>query len=257
MTNRDILLFMAQIENRIDLYEEAIANIKQIIAQDPNLSIEERELLVACYKGLERKYFTSWSLIKNNFFLSQESDPDRYKKVEEYSQRIANEFYSLCYDLISLIDITLLPVANDPYSILYYEKTKGDFYFYLARLMDGNDRKIKSNAASECYKRAIEIGEEQIKEHISNINNRLYLSLVLNYSVFLYEIEGARTEAINFTEEIIKRANDYFKSEHFDDCCNPTCDSSALNMMRDNLCIWIQEKEKENINDFFQKLIEK
>lgn len=93
--------------------------------------------------------------------------------------------------------------SQDPESEVYFLKLRADYFRYVAEVGSTDDRidKAKARALSN-YEKAISKSDELSPAH------PLRLSLVLNYSVFLYEIGNEKLKAIEEASKAMKGAED-------------------------------------------------
>ena len=236
MSDRDLQFYMARVADQAERHEDVVVILKKLAEQDPKLSSDERNLLSVAYKALTGNRRTALRTVKA--FLEEDSiqsSPARKEKLEELAKKLSDELDSLCDDLIGLVDKVLLPADNDPNAKLFYEKLKADYYRYSAEFKTGEERKAKSSAASECYKRAMEIGKENFEKA-----DPQYLGLALNYSVFLYEIEEAKAEAIALADDTFKSAVDFLDSLSEERYSEATL---VLQLLKDNVALWNEEQQ--------------
>jgi 14-3-3 protein epsilon len=133
-----------------------------------------------------------------------------------------------CLDLIRLIDSTLLPGAREADARLYYEKLKADYWRYIAENKEGEEKEQAAEEARKCYEAALAEAE--------GVRNRAQgLGVILNYSVFLYEIVGEKEAAIELAKKtqeewagVIQGSNE----EAFAESTN------VLQLLRENVELW-------------------
>jgi 14-3-3 protein epsilon len=89
-----------------------------------------------------------------------------------------------------LIDRKLLPSASDAISKVFSEKLKGDDDGRLVEFKADPDRREGADKAIASYESALAIATAELGKA-----EPIYLGLIINYSLFLYEIIGQRTEA--------------------------------------------------------------
>ena len=133
---RDVALYVAQILDQTACHQEMVEMMKKVIDLNPVLSHDERNLLSAGYKELI-------SVQRNGLRILAEmaeheegkANEHRIAQITAVRDRIVQELEEKCNELISLIDNSLLPVATDPESRLFYQKLRGDYlrYIYEAR----------------------------------------------------------------------------------------------------------------------------
>lgn len=197
-SERDCNIYMAQILNQTDRQEEMIKCMKRAIEINPDLSEDERALLNVAYKQ-------AITPLRNGIRYLQtiEDDPAYQKTSDECKEKISdiitsvtNELFDTCNDLISLCDEKLLPAATTPESKVYYLKLKADYFRYIAEAQNGEDRNKTAEDATKYYTAALEISRKELPQYTPTA-----LGLILNFTVFLYEIAEKREDAIKIAKE--------------------------------------------------------
>ena len=86
--------------------------------------------------------------------------------------------------------------SNDPESLVFYYKMKGDYYRYLSELGDSY-KKENMEEASGAYKKANDTAEQNL-----TTTHPIRLGLALNYSVFYYEILNEPDKACELAKKV-------------------------------------------------------
>lgn len=232
-SEREVDLAMVRILDRTDRPQDMVNLMKHVIELDARLSADERNLLAVSYKGvITVRRNGIRTLIE---FLNHEETKNsetRREKVMDFRIQIVQELDQHCLELIGIIDEKLLPVAEDSEAKVFYEKMRADYYRYISENKKGAEKDEYANKASDAYKKALEIAESDISKH-----GPTYLGLILNYSVYLYEIVGMKEEAIALAETTLKEC-----SETVDDSSEDTIQDAVgiLKLLRDNVQLWVQ-----------------
>ena len=149
---------------------------------------------------------------------------------------LLKEMHDICIDLINLIDESLLPASNEPEQRVYFEKMKGDYYRYICENKEGDIEGIIEKA-SQCYQAGLDIARSELTS-----TNPTFLGLVLNYSVFLYEIMDHKNEAIDLSQITFSDTVDLI--DNTDDATyNET--TMILHLLQTNHKNWINERDNE------------
>jgi 14-3-3 protein epsilon len=130
-TDRDVKFFMARVADQAERYPDVLSSMNEIIAADPKLNGDERNLLSVAYKALTGSRRSALRTI--NAFLEDESIkaiPARVEKLQDLREKLIKELNAYCTDLIKLTDEKLLPAASDAATKVFYEKLKADYYRY-------------------------------------------------------------------------------------------------------------------------------
>lgn len=236
-TQRDAYLYMVQILDKIECKQDMVDLMKKVIDLGADLSSEERNLLSMSYKNI---ITTRRNGIRTlNVIISSESESEtRIAQLQEFRATLTQELDQYCYELIDLVNTKLIPASTNESAKLFYEKLKGDYYRYVCEAKEGEEKQELASKAKECYEKAFEIiKNDDIKQY-----SPIYLGLVLNYSVFLYEIEGDTQKAIRLAEE----TNEQCQSSVDDNSANSYEEAvQIMKLLEDNITIW-KEATQEN-----------
>ncbi|EAY18082.1 14-3-3 protein [Trichomonas vaginalis G3] len=188
---------------RIGEDDENITMMKRIIELNPQLNENERNLLSCLYKTIVTKRRDVLRRFENEFNPECQQFEKRYEKIQEFRETLVSEVDKYCLDLCQLIEDHLLPVASTPESRIFYEKMEADYYRYMAENHEGDERQDAIQKAGQHYENALSIS----KSEISSVSS-LALGLVLNYSVFLYDMMEKHHEAIELSEKSVQETID-------------------------------------------------
>jgi 14-3-3 protein epsilon len=235
MTDRDLKFFMARVADQAERYPDVLSSMNEIIAADPKLNADERNLLSVAYKALTGSRRSALRTI--NAFLEDDSIkaiPERVAKLTELRTKLVDELDGFCRDLINLTDTKLLPAAGDAATKVFYEKLKADYYRYSVEFKAEANRKDGADKAKASYESAFAIASAELTKA-----NPAYLGLALNYSVFLYEIIGQKVEAIELADKSFKDAVDGLDELDEDEYSEATL---ILQLLKDNVALWNEEQ---------------
>lgn len=118
-------------------------------------------------------------------------------------------------------------------SKIFFLKNKADHYRYLQEITDNNDF---TNEAKKYYTEAITLTKGL------NLTDTTYLTLYLNYSVFLHDVLNDRLSAIKNAKMILHAAlkdTDEITENHQKDII------ILCQMIKDNLSLWKTEIPEE------------
>lgn len=193
-------LFMAEIFEYIDRFDDMIYSIKKVIDTDPKLDHSEQIMFKKAFEHRIQPLFKTLDII-GSISKNEQSNGNisHFEKLNEYKMKILNELRNILEEAIGLIDFQLLPVSNDE-SFVYYETCKGRFYRYLCYYLTDDEKTETVCKAKECYEKAISIAENRIP-----LNNLNYHFLYLDYTIFIYEILNHKKEAIKLASDIVKK----------------------------------------------------
>lgn len=219
-----------------DECDEMIGYMKRIIDLNPELSNEERTYLSNIYKiavSNRRNYVRD---IEQNWKIEQEHQRlERAAKIREFLDTLYSELTEVCMDLISLIDSKLLPMATTPESRVFYMKLKGDYYRYILENENCAGRQSILEGAQKSYEDALEISRSDLQPTAP-----LVLGLILNYSVFQYEILHLENEAIELAQRTFSETVDLIENMS-EEAYSET--SVILHLIRDNHANWVHKRD--------------
>ncbi|KAK8889838.1 hypothetical protein M9Y10_034592 [Tritrichomonas musculus] len=236
-SEREVTLFMAQILDQTDRHQDMVDAMKKVIELSADLNSDERNLLSVAYKNIVGSRRNGLRMIAA--IIEHEEGRGNTARVEllnAYKATILAELEKYCNELIGLVDTQLLPAAKTPEARVFYEKLKADYYRYICESKPENEKTEPANKAKQCYENAMEIAKNEIPP-----SRPTSLGLILNYSVFLYEIIGQKQEAIELAQKT------------YNDCSTTVDDNSdnsyseatmILQLLRDNVSLWTQDAEQ-------------
>ena len=227
----------AKISEQAERYEDMVAAMKKVTSFNEDLSTEERNLLSVAYKNVVGSRRSAWRVI---YSLVQKATSDNEKELNEnYLKKIEEELSTLCNEVLTLLDGTLIPNATQSEnheSEVFYLKMKGDYYRYLVEARH-NEEENKANS-----KKAYEDATSRSKEQLSS-THPIRLGLALNFSVFYYEIDNNSEEACKLAKDAFDDAIaqlDQVKDDMYKDS------TLIMQLLRDNLTLW---QSGENMDD--------
>merc|ERR1712100_37962 len=128
--------------------------------------------------------------------------------------------------------------ASGGESKVFYEKMKADYYRYIAEFTSGDEKSKASENARKAYESAKEVAEKDLA-----VTHPIRLGLILNHSVFQYEV-------LQNPEEACKMARTAFEDAiaELDNVAEDSYKDSTLIMqlLRDNLTLWTSDQEEAN-----------
>jgi 14-3-3 protein epsilon len=234
---------LAKLSEQAERYEDMVYNMRSAVLLDPNLSIEERNLLSVAYKntiGLRRASWRIVSSIASN--KDNKNTPDNTAKILKYREKIEDEMDKICQDILSLLDDKLIPNAEPGESKVFYLKMKGDYHRYLAEFARDDERKKVAQQSLDAYTNATNVSSVELSP-----THPIRLGLALNFSVFYYEIMNQPQSACFLAKESFDEAInelDSLPEESYKDS------TLIMQLLRDNLTLWtsdIQDGEKVDL----------
>lgn len=205
--------------------------MKAVAKQPGELSIEERNLLSVAYKNVIGSRRASWRVLAS--IEAKTEDSDKYPIVVGFKEKIEAELEDICGEILTIIEMELIPKSTNEEAKVFYFKMKGDYHRYLAEFQGGEKRKSSVGAALESYKEASGIAGKELSP-----THPIRLGLALNYSVFHYEIMNSPNEACDLAKQAFDDAIselDTLSEESYKDS------TLIMQLLRDNLTLWTSE----------------
>jgi 14-3-3 protein epsilon len=234
-TDRELRFFMARVADQAERHADVLTNLNSIISTDAALTSDERNLLSVAYKSLTGSRRTALRTV--NAFLDDDSIkgiPERVAQLNALKVKLVGELDGYCKELISLTDSKLLPAAADATTKVFYEKLKADYYRYSVEFKGESERQGGSDKAKESYESALKIATAELTKA-----DPAYLGLVLNYTVFLYEIIGKKQDGIDLADKAFKEAVDGLDGLDEAQYSEATL---ILQLLKDNVALWNEEQ---------------
>merc|ERR1712039_1063184 len=145
------------------------------------------------------------------------------------------ELQKICDTILGLLEGNLISKATTGESKVFYQKMKADYYRYIAEFSIGAAKDKAADNARGAYEEAKKIAEADLA-----VTHPIRLGLILNYSVFQYEV-------LSNSEEACKMARTAFEDAiaELDNVAEDSYKDSTLIMqlLRDNLTLWTSDQE--------------
>eukprot|EP01120_Amphizonella_sp_Union-15-10_P009043 TRINITY_DN334_c0_g1_i3.p1 TRINITY_DN334_c0_g1~~TRINITY_DN334_c0_g1_i3.p1 ORF type:complete len:259 (-),score=77.56 TRINITY_DN334_c0_g1_i3:65-814(-) len=236
MDSREENVYMAKLSEQAERYQEMVEAMKNVAQLGTELTVDERNLLSVAYKNVIGARRAAWRIISSIEAKEVERNENESKitKVKHYREKIESELTNICNDVLSVLDSHLVPAATTSESKVFYLKMKGDYLRYMAEFSTGDVRKEAGNKALAAYKSAIEVASNDMLP-----TNPIRLGLVLNFSVFYYEILNSQDEACTLAKQAFDDAISGL-DKLTDDAYKET--TLILQLIRENLSLWTSNK---------------
>jgi 14-3-3 protein epsilon len=196
---REELVFLAEIYEQGQRYEDLVDTMKQILALPggDQLTTEEWNLLSVGFKCVIGSKRCSWRVltsIRQKDTLNNTSE-SKLRVLDSYIDRVAAEGLAVCREIIAIVNDVLLPTCQDPLKRATMTKTMSDFYRYLSELLPDGPEKVE---AKETCLNLLNVATCMPPTH------PITLGMALSRATWLYEMENDPATAI----EIARNAFD-------------------------------------------------
>ena len=251
MSEIDGKLYLARVCHLSGLPEEALKYIEEvIILKNGDINEEEKNLLFNSLKTLINFRRESWRTINALESKEIKNNSHLLPRVTELKLSLAEEIKKLVDKGIELIDKKLLKEnISDELKVMYH-KIKGDYIRYIIELTSKDKEEeinILKDQADDNYKIGLNLSES-----LNNLSTTK-ISLILNYSVFLYEVikdyKNAYVLANNTYQTTMKSLNeDNYDLSLLKDL------NKMLNILKENISKWGETVVPENVENLASDL---
>ena len=242
MTERQILVANAILAEQAERYEDMAVFMKKVTMMEESLNSEERNLLSVAYKNKVGAKRSALRIVRS---MQEKAETDgneiKIRATQLYKDDIAEELESVCQEFLALVENHFIPTAIEEEVKVFAHKLLGDYYRYLvevyqARLATDDVTTVVKKAA-ETYTKALDIAKEKLPS-----TNPIRLGLVLNFSVFHYEISENTQKACALAKEAFDQAMAELDSIK-EDCYKDS--TLVMQLLRDNLTLWTSETQDD------------
>jgi len=226
--SREDLVFLCCLSEQTERYPDMLKFIKQAIQLGGEPSIEERNLLSVAYKNLIGSKRPARRSISALEIKEESKGGPHIQFLKDLQKKIELEVEEYQRDAINFIDTSILQTCKGAESQVFFLKMKADHYRQLTESSTGEDRSKIAQEALEAYSQASEVATMGLPA-----NDPIRLGLMLNFSVFYYEIMNDCEKACSLVKEALESAQAETDNER---------DSLMIQqLLRDNLSLWTSE----------------
>jgi len=237
---KDNYIYCAKIAEQASRYEEMIEEMKSFVKYNHNqeLSMEDYGLFSLAYKKAIGSRRTAWRIMTSaNYEKTAKFYQIHFERIGVYLAKIEEEMDRIVASIMELLDNYLIPRTSSEVLKVFYLKIKGDYHRYTAEYKTGTTRREAVECALYSYIRAEDISKISFKPY-----HPFRLGLVLNFSVFYYEICNLPERAFwlaakAFDQAVMSRKN---IKEPF-----PSNSVLIIQILKDNLILWTNNMHLE------------
>jgi 14-3-3 protein epsilon len=200
---KDELKYLINTCLSLELYEEAYDYSQQLkIVCDNTFDENERNLYMKCLKGKLNIERNAWKILIDFENYEQDKEILPKKLIKEKKDYLEEQRKKLCFEVVDDCKIFEKNIEEDDYSAkIFYLKLKADYLRYYGETSTEEEFEKYKKICRDSYENAYQL----CKENLEPINP-LYLSVVLNYSVFLYTLTDETSNAYNIANETYRHA---------------------------------------------------
>jgi len=234
MADREANVYLAKLAEQAERYEDMVEAMKSVVKANPQLTIEERNLLSVAYKNVIGARRASWRIL-NSIEQKEEikKNETQAARIKQYRAKVEQELTNICNDVFSLLNDYLINHAENSESQVFFYKMKGDYHRYVAEFASSTVKNDATDNSLAAYKKASEVAESSLQT-----TNPIRLGLALNFSVFYYEILNAPERACALAKKAFDEAIqdlDTLPEESYKDS------TLIMQLLRDNLTLWTSD----------------
>ncbi len=151
---REEHLYMAKITEQTERFEDMLDAMNKVVHANPDLTIEERNLLSVAYKNTIGSRRTAWRALSSIEKKEEQKGSKNIPLLRGYKSKIEQELNRYCKEILDLINDQLLKKAQNAEAKVFYNKMKGDYHRYISEYTTGDDNKNAGDNAHHAYKDA-------------------------------------------------------------------------------------------------------
>ena len=238
-TENEKEIYLAMLAEQCERYKDMIEILENLInIKKEEMNLDEKNLISIAYKNYISEIRSAISIIitYENEEISKENSP-YLEYIKEYKENVIKELEIECVKICNSIQNIIMPKLETKDKKVFFGKLKGDYYRYIAENTEGEIKKKYSELSLKTYNESL-IEANDLNYKISN-----KLGLLLNLSVFYYEVNFDFNEALNLAKDTLNKGKNALNgvdedNEEFKDSI------SILNLLNDNIKLWEMENEK-------------
>ncbi|KAK1648238.1 hypothetical protein QYE76_066043 [Lolium multiflorum] len=241
MEERGKVVCMAKLAEQAERYDDMVDFMKKLARMDVDMNAEERHLFSVGFKNTIGARRASWRILSS---LEQKvtAGEQASRMINVYRKKVEDELRVICNEILSIIAIHCLPLANTGENIVFFYKMKGDYYRYLAEFSTETEKKSAADQSLMAYQHAMVVASTELSPA-----HPIRLGLALNFSVFFYEIMNCHERACQVAKQAFDEATNEINSagvEGYNDSI------LMMELLKDNLALWTSElNEGETAKD--------
>lgn len=239
-------LFKCRIAENAERFDDMVASIKEACkASTEPLGPNERNYLSVAYKNsvaTRRAALRCLAAMKSKY--EARNATQNVEIVNEYYKQVLDELEKICEEVLDLIEnvimrpeiVDKLPDDRTSRELkVFFLKMSADYYRYLCEFAEPEKKKQAVQKAEEYYNKAVDLATNGPEGVILPAPHPIRLGLMLNFSVFLYEILEKIEQAKGLAKTAFDLALDNLDSAGEIEYKDSTL---ILQLLRDNCTLW-------------------
>ena len=234
-------LYLAMLAEQCERYKDMIEILENLInIKKEEMNLDEKNLISIAYKNYISEIRSAISIIitYEKEEISKENSP-YLEYIKEYKENVIKELEIECLKICNSIQNIIMPKLETKDKKVFFGKLKGDYYRYIAENTEGEIKKKYSDLCFKTY------NESLIESNNLSYKNSAKLGLLLNLSVYHYEVNFNIQQALNLANDTLNKAKEALNgvdedNEEYKDSL------SIVNLLQDNIEMW--EMEIQNLD---------
>ena len=242
----DNKLYLARVSHLSGLPEETLKYMEEVInLKNGDINEEEKNLYFNSLQSLINFRRESWRTINALESKEIKNQSNLLPRVTELKKSLEEEIKKYANKVIEIIDDKLLKdTISDELKVIYC-KIKADYIRYIIELTTKDkeeERNILIENADKSYKIGLNCCESLNDLNIAKVG------LILNYSVFLYEIMRDYKNAYILANNTYQKTMKIMNEENHDLFNNKEI-NKMLKLLKENIDIWAETVVQENVEN--------
>ena len=235
--NYEKLIYTAMLSEQCKLYEDMNYFSKAFVLRKKDSLPDERNLFAISCKNYVSNYISAHRTILAYETKEKKKEKSTYLPyIIEYKKIVENNLYEKCKEIINFIENNIIKTdiikKYDDEAQTFFYKMVGDFNRYIAEI-DSLKSKVV-NDTNKYYNEALKAANKL------PIYNSIKIGLMLNKTVFYYEILNEKKKAIDLAKTTIEAFEKDTKAKKLNkDSNGDMVDAFAIyDLMKENYEIW-------------------
>jgi 14-3-3 protein epsilon len=152
---RELALYSAKIAEQSERYQDMVEEMKKVavLANEHELTVEERNLLSVSYKNLVGSRRASWRILQSiEQSEAAKGNEKRVAMIKKYRGVVEGELDKICGEILDLLDKYLIPSAGNTEAAVFYLKMKADYHRYLSEYKTEDAKNTAAEMTLAAYK---------------------------------------------------------------------------------------------------------
>ena len=240
---REDRVYLAKLAEQADRFDDMRSEMKQVAQMPSKLTKEERNLLSVAYKNTIGTYRSSWrTVVAVEQKMIAKNDEDSARKLEltkEFRGKVEDDLRKVCIEVQELLEKHVIPKTDEPEERIFFSKMMGDYFRYRAEFAESSERDEAADNSEKAY-------EEAMKVKGSKLADPTRLGLILNYSVFLYEIKNNTEKACELARTGYDEVSNYVSDSQSETDSEYKDSALIMQLLQDNLTLWMSDQQDED-----------